>query len=237
MKAFINKYIKPSQDGEINDKLIFLQPLRDALTNLNKKNKWIIPGLAIGLGLLLLIVIIISIQNQSTVVSKLASSENKRTITILNALSDTNAQLQQLSNTPQNSASFKTALSNITSDLSTIQKTANELAKSSEVEKVSSQLSSMQNDVDTQMLDIKKAVASSSDAKQYLDQKVLPFQVISIDVISQQPFVSINYANHITPMAVGDTVAGWKITAANYDVSQVEFKNTHDQYIKIALQG
>ncbi len=237
MKSLINKWIKPVQEGETTVRISLLSYLRDTMNKLSARSKWILLSLGAVIGFLLLLIILFAVHQQSNDVTNLTLSQNKQTLTILNQLSDINNQLQQLTSSPQNSQSFKIALTSISNDLSSIQKSVNELAKTSDVQKVSSQLASMQNDVDAQMLDLKKAVASSNDSKQYLDAKVLPFHVISIDVISQQPFVSIDYASHITPLAVGDTVAGWKIAAADYDAAQVEFKNAHDQYVKISLQG
>lgn len=237
MRSLINKWIKPVQEEENAEQLSLLNRLHNKLQNLTNRSKWIMLSIGTGTGFLLWLIILLAVHQQSNGVADLSVTEKQRALTILNQLSDINNQLQQLASNPQNSQSFKTALTHISSDLSSFQKSLNELAKSSDVQKVSGQLASMQNDIDAQMLDLKKAVASSNDAKQYLDAKVLPFHVISIDVISQQPFVSIDYANHITPLAVGDTVAGWKITAADYDAAQVEFKNAHDQYVKISLQG
>jgi len=237
MRSLINKWIKPVQAEENTEQLSLLNRLNNKLQNLTDRSKWIMLSIGAITGLLLWLIILFAVHQQNNGVSDLRLTEKQRAITILSQLSDINNQLQQLASNPQNSQSFKTALTHISSALSSFQKSLNELAKTNDIQKVSSQLTSMQNDVDAQMLDLKKAIASSNDAKQYLDAKVLPFHVISIDVISQQPFVSIDYANHITPLAVGDTVAGWKITAADYDAAQVEFKNAQDQYVKIALQG
>lgn|GEM_PF-2454123 len=221
---------------KIKQKFAFIDYLYTAFNRLDSNRKWLIIGSGGGL-IMLLIAILLLINHQDSAVSTLALNENKRTSVVMRELNDINNQLQTLSSSPQNSEDFKTAISTINTDLADIHKSISEVAKAADVQRVSSQISSMKDDVDSQMLDLKRAVANSQDAKQYLDPKVLPFHVISIDVISQQPFVSINYASHVTPFAVGDAVAGWQITAADYDAAQVVFKNDRDQYVKVSLLG
>ena len=80
-------------------------------------------------------------------------------------------------------------------------------------------------------------MASPNGSKAYLDAKTLPFQVISIDVMAEQPLVSIDYDHRRMPLSRGDTLAGWQITEADYASSTVEFKNNQDQYVKVSLQG
>ncbi len=231
MKVFIQKLIKPTQESENPIILKILESLHIAASYLNKRGKWIIPSLKIGLGLILLAILILSIEHQTATVSNYAFDQNKRTSIILNEITDLKDQVKSLSVNSKYADKYKA----ITAGLDFLQHSIPELAKSSDIQKMSNQLASMKDDVDSQMFDLKKAVANSSDVKQYVNAKVLPFHVISIDVISQQPFVSIEYATHITPLAVGDTVAGWQITSADYDAAQVEFKNDHDQYVKVSL--
>ncbi len=105
------------------------------------------------------------------------------------------------------------------------------------MEDLQGNLSSMKDDMDIQMSDLKKAVNSNPNMKQYLDAKELPFKVISIDVLDQQPFASVNDDDHISPMAVGDALAGWQLEKADYATATAEFKNAKDQYVKVVIQG
>jgi chaperonin cofactor prefoldin len=205
------------------------------LFRLNSKNKKVISAYTSGLGLILLIVIIFLIHHVTSSVSSFAVDEKSQTQTIVAQLSDVNKQLQTLSSSSQDTNEFREALAKVSKDVSVIGKTVGNLAKASDVREVSSEISSMHSDVDEQMLDLKRVVANSS--KGYLDPKVLPFHVISLDVISEQPFVSIDYDHHLTPLTIGDSMAGWQITSADYSSGEVEFKNDHNQYVKVLLQG
>jgi len=140
--------------------------------------------------------------------------------------------ISQLSYHNQNPEDFKESLSNISNNLSSLQKSVNQSAKSADVDKITAQTTVIKQNID----ELKKLVAESGNGKEYLDAKELPFKVISVDVISQQPYVSIDYQNHITPMGIGDTVAGWEIVSADYDNAVAEFKNSKDQYVKVSLQ-
>ncbi len=141
--------------------------------------------------------------------------------------------LNQLFYHNQKPQDFKESLNSISNNMTSLQKSIDQSAKSTEVEKIVAQTTLIKQNID----ELKKLVAESGNGKEYLDAKTLPFKVISVDVISQQPFVSIDYQNHITPLGIGDTVAGWEIVSADYDHATAEFKNNKDQYVKVNLQG
>lgn len=168
--------------------------------------------------------------------SHLSSLQMKRNEQILHVLNDVNGQLASLSKTPANNVQ-KQALLKIENDLVGLQQSIIEVAKSSDIQKVSSQISSVKEDMDEHMSDIKRAVSDSMGNKQFLNANVLPFHVISIDVIGGQPYVSVNYADHVTPVGVSDVLAGWRLILADYDASVAEFVNDKDQYVKVSLQG
>jgi hypothetical protein len=240
MKLFAKFFPEPgvvAADNTAPSNSIFLDQLRERVRTLHQKNKWIVPGIGLGVIFLLLLLILWATSAQQNSVATLAAHENQQATRMLSQLSDINAQLQQMAANPQNSSAYKSALGTMSADLSAIQTGMSDLAKHADIEKVSSQLTSMQGDVDNQMLDLKKAVAGGLATKNYLDASVLPFRVVSIDVMSQQPFVSIDYDHHITPLAIGDTMAGWTVTAADYDAGSVEFKNARSQYVKQTVQG
>ncbi len=139
--------------------------------------------------------------------------------------------ISQLSYHNQNPEDFKESLNSISNNMISLQKSVDQSAKTSDIDKITAQTVLIKQNID----ELKKLVAESGNGKEYLDVKNLPFKVISVDVISQQPFVSINYQNHITPLGIGDTIAGWQIVSADYDNAQAEFKNDKDQYIKVKL--
>jgi hypothetical protein len=152
---------------------------------------------------------------------------------LLNQANAMEIQLTQLNNTNPSTDAFKTSLSHISDDLNSIKSEENLSAKSGDIAKISAQINIIKQNID----ELKKLVVDNGNGKEFIDAKVLPFQVMSVDVISQQPFVSIEYDHHITPLGVGDTISGWQITDADYANSQVEFKNNKNQYVKVNLQG
>lgn len=154
------------------------------------------------------------------VLSKQNLQENTAKAT-LKQINDIHDQLQALQTSPQSSEVFKDSLVKINNDLGDVQQT----------------IFTMKDDMDAQMNELKKEVNSNPNMKQYLDAKELPFKVISVDVINQQPFASVNYQNHIQPMAVSDALAGWILNKADFATATAEFKNDKDQYVKVITQG
>lgn len=238
MKTLMNKFSKQRTEEqstvENTQKYISIQQLINYFVNLDKKTKKVISACVTGIVLVLLIIITLLSHHENSSISNLSANENQHTKSILSKLGDIDSQVQTLSANPQNSTAFKDALTNISSDITTIKQSA--LAQQGNFQKLSTQIASVKDDMDSQMQDLKSVMANNK-SKHYLDPKVLPFHVISVDVIAQQPFVSIDYDHHITPLAVGDSIAGWQITAADYDAAQVEFKNSEDKYVKVSLQG
>ena len=100
-----------------------------------------------------------------------------------------------------------------------------------------------ENSVVNQKLDeLKEGVTELKDLQhpvKYLPAKELPFSVQSIDLIQQQPVVTIGYANKTQPLYLGYSVAGWELVKANYGQQRAEFKNKDDAHIVInlAMQG
>lgn len=194
------------------------------------------PDVLSGLFILCFLLLLFLGWHQNSNVIDLTNLESKNRNLIINRLNEINTQVQQLSTNSADTTTYTSQLAQITDELSAVQKLVNDTAKTTDIQHLSTQLTSIQQDVDNQMGDIKKAV-SQTDNKNYLNPDVLPFKVLSIDVLGQQPFISIDYANHISPLAIGDTVAGWRVISADYDTTQVEFKNAQDKYVKVVLQN
>lgn len=153
---------------------------------------------------------------------------------ILKNISDINDQLELLSKSTTN-ANQKNLISSIESDMSEIKKSISDIAKSADVQQVSNQLTDMKGDIEKYMTDIKRSVSSSVGDRQYLNPEILPFRILSVDIISGQPYASVEYADHVTPVGVSDVIAGWKLVSADYDSSVVEFMNDKKQYIQVSL--
>ena len=118
-----------------------------------------------------------------------------------------------------------------------IKNSINNTAKSSEVQKISGQLNSIKEDIDSQINSLKKIVSHGSNNKEYLDATALPFQVISVDIIAGQSYATVNYENHIWPLTIGDSLAGWKIIYVDYDTEIIELINEKNQHVKIKIRG
>lgn len=155
---------------------------------------------------------------------------------ILRELNDIESQLELLMKNPSSHVQ-KQELLQIENHVLELQKSMGEVAKSSDIQTISNQIASVKDAMNEQMSDIKQTVSSSMGNKEYLDATVLPFKVITIDVIGDEPYVSVNYANHVSPIGVSDVLAGWRLIFADFDTNVAEFRNDKKQYVKVSLQG
>ncbi len=160
-----------------------------------------------------------------------------RSDTILRQLNAMHIILKEVVSNPSNSKQEQIVLKRLEDNMASVQKSLMNVAKSSDIQEVSKQISLVKDDIDSQMVDLKKSVSSSLGNKEYLDASSLPFYVISIDVIGGEPYVSINYADHISPLGIGDLLVGWRVTSADSDQSVAVFVNEKNQFVRISLQG
>jgi hypothetical protein len=162
--------------------------------------------------------------------------QNKKSDAVMRELNEISAQVHAVSKNTHTKEQNK-AFDIIEKNIAVVQQSIAEVAKSSDVQKVSNQITSIKDDVDIQMNDIKKTMAEGMGNKQYLDSSSLPFSIIAIDIVSSEPYVSVDYSGHITPLGISDTLASWRLVAADFDGRSAEFVNEKNQYIKISLQG
>lgn len=151
-------------------------------------------------------------------------------------LNDINVQLNKLSSHPKVSGAYESALNAIRQDVRSMNESVLLMAKSEEVKNVSSQILTLKEDINSGLRDLKKSVSSGMDNKELLSEDVLPFQVIAIDVIAGQPYVSVDYDKHIIPIAVGDFLASWRVNNVDYDLKVAEFRNEKNQFVRVNLQ-
>jgi hypothetical protein len=174
--------------------------------------------------------ILFIIENHST------GTQNKKTDVVMRELNEISAQVHAVSKNPNIKEQNKEFYV-IEKNIAVVQQSIADVAKSSDVQKVSNQITSVKDDVDSQMNDIKKSVAEGMGNKQYLDESSLPFNIISVDVVSSEPYVSVNYSDHVTPLGISDTLANWRLVAADFDGRSAEFVNEKNQYVKVNLKG
>ena len=185
--------------------------------------------------LFILLILMLSYKKSST--RNISSLQKQHNEVILKKLNEINDTLLAVKNNPVTTKQQQHDLVNIEESILSLQKTITEVAKSSEIQKISSQIASVKDDVNTQINDLKKSISESMGNKQYLDASALPFHVIAIDVIGGQAYVSVDYANHIFPLAIGDILTGWRVSNSDYDSSVAEFVNEKNQFVRISMKG
>jgi len=163
-----------------------------------------------------------------------ASQQNKRSELIVHELNTIQSQLDVFVGTTKNQKS-QSALFAIQNELAVLQQSMVALVKTTDMQQMSSQIASVKDDVDSKIGDIKQVILSHPVGRQYLDAEELPFHVVSVDRIAGLPYVSVDYAKHISPLAVGDNLAGWRVMAAYFDAGVAEFMNDKDQYVKVVI--
>jgi hypothetical protein len=172
---------------------------------------------------------------QGSGISNKISLQAKQNEVVLHELNEMKSYLQEAESGPFNTKQQQTILKSLEKDINNAEKSLQDNAKVEDIKKVSTQIASAQNDIDSHLNEIKKALSENTGSKEYLDKSALPFHVISVDVIAGQPYVSIEYANHITPLAVGDVLIDWRVIRADYEASMAEFVNDKNQHVKISL--
>ncbi len=208
---------------------LFLKKIKLKWILWNQKNLWQMPMILIAVLLMVLSIFLGSLIYQSEKLSLLSAHQQSQSDAVLNDLQVINNQIQELSQHSNNS----TDLTKIKNEIENIQ---SELLTKNDVIKISSQMADFRNDMDTQMNSLEKNIAGGTN-KIYLDEKVLPFKVLSIDVISGQAFITVDYQHHQTALQIGECLVNWKIMSADYQDQSVEFQNNKSQFVKVVLQG
>ncbi len=212
-----------------------MKSLLNRLKNFSPKQfnyQWLL----FSISTMILLALLLLIHHQIQTVSTLTKNEISEAEKIFSQLGTIDDELSQLSTQRADGVQFHQTLAQLSQDLAAVKNQIAALASTEALEKLSTQITTFQTDVDNQITNLKTAVVNHDD-KNFIDPKVLPFQVIAVDVISNQVFVSINYQHHITPLMLGDGLAGWQVVEADYANAEVIFKNARNQYVKVAVAG
>lgn len=189
------------------------------------------------IGFLIFLYVAMSAGHKNSTIANAISMQNKRIETILHDITAVNAIIQEANSnqfyTKQQQAALQTLEKNI---LETQQSLIN-VAKTSDIQKISTQIINIKENMDSQLNDIKKIIAQDDNKKHYINENPLPFHVISIDVIAGQTYISMEYDNYISLLSVGDALAGWKVINIDFNNMSAEFENETHQYYKFVLQG
>lgn len=80
---------------------------------------------------------------------------------------------------------------------------------------------------------VKAAIANLAKQKNQhtLPATQLPFQILHIDMIQEQPVVTVNYNHTNTPLMIGDELVGWKLMSADFSIQQANFRNFKDEWV------
>lgn len=157
----------------------------------------------------------------------------------LNSISTELQSIQDSLNTDSATGNIKQIKSEINSVLyqvkSLITTSDNNIAD--EIQSASQTLASQLAGMQGQLSNIQQLNQPGS----YIDSSNLPFTVQFIDNVSGQSVVTVNYNNLLTPVSVGESLAGWTLISADYASQYAVFQNSKDQLVKagnnVALQG
>ncbi len=188
------------------------------------------------LGALGLLACIAFVLQHEVIKNRAFAMQNKRSEWMLRELTTIQSQLAEFSHTTTHPEQ-QSMLTTMQSELSALQQTMLNLAKTADIQKVSNQIASVKEAVDSNMRDIKQTMIGMKGGKQYLDPRALPFQVIAVDIIAGLPYVSVDYNHHVLPLAVGDSLAGWEVMSAYADAGVAEWMNEKNQSVKVVLQN
>lgn len=179
--------------------------------------------------LILLLSIIVALHSWQ----EAGSQQNKRMMFVLRKLSNIQSDINLFSKS-LNQKEQKMMLDKIERSLDQTKQSIEPLAKMSDIKNISSQLASAQTEVDKRISELQETI-KNPDNKQYLNSNVLPFHVITVDVIAGQPYVSIDTNGLILPLSISDSMSGWRLIAADFETGFAEFMNEKMQYVKINI--
>lgn len=97
-------------------------------------------------------------------------------------------------------------------------------------------IDSFDEKINTRLNTFQQLLSQPKEEKPYLDANALPFHVISIDTMDGKSYVSVDYANHITPLTKGGWLGGWQVVQADCHSSVAVFGNEKKQYVKVHLK-
>ncbi len=79
------------------------------------------------------------------------------------------------------------------------------------------------------------SLKGSNKSIQYLDKKALPFEVLAIDSVNEEPVLALKYNyNHIA-LDKGEKLAGWKVISLDYARQVAEFDDEKGAHVRLSL--
>ncbi|OGT35645.1 MAG: hypothetical protein A3F11_06995 [Gammaproteobacteria bacterium RIFCSPHIGHO2_12_FULL_37_14] len=105
---------------------------------------------------------------------------------------------------------------------------------------ITAQITQGNDQLNTQLKTIKNTLSEIKQQNVHhtvIPASNLPFQVMSIDNIQENDIVTINYENHIAPLEINESLAGWRLVKANTNDQKATFENKAKNYVKIDLNN
>lgn len=183
------------------------------------------------------LILLLILANKICSTQNISLQQKKNSGLILRKVNEINDALTILKSYPTLTKQQEIAFQNMEKNIFSLQKGIYESAKTSEIQKMSNQIESFKDDIHTYLGELKRLITGASGNKQFIDASILPFHVIAVDVIAGQAYVSVDYDNHIFPLAIGDILAGWRVNNTDYDLNRVEFVNAKNEFIRLNMKG
>ncbi|HBD9439217.1 TPA: hypothetical protein ACWM1T_001799 [Legionella pneumophila] len=79
------------------------------------------------------------------------------------------------------------------------------------------------------------SLKGSNKSTQYLDKKALPFEIVAIDSVNEEPVLALRYNYNHMALEKGDMLAGWKVVRLDYAKQFVEFDDEKGVHVKLSL--
>lgn len=162
--------------------------------------------------------------------------QNQQSTRMLQELNTIQSQLEAVAD-QTHSRQEESALTAMNTELATLRQLASSTAKTADIEKVSNDIASIKQSVETHAEDLQNALTANGFGQAELPASALPFKVVSVDILAGLPYVSVDYAHHTAPIAIGESLAGWRLMAVDDDIGAAEWMNDKNQHVKLFISS
>ena len=83
--------------------------------------------------------------------------------------------------------------------------------------------------------DVIASLKGSNESIQYLDKKALPFEIVAIDSVNEEPVLALQYNYNHLALEKGDKLAGWKVINLDYAKQLAEFDDEKGAHVRLSL--
>ncbi len=155
-----------------------------------------------------------------------------------NQLNDISAKLANIESSLSNKDAY-VDIDSIKSTVASLITQVNEITQKDD-NAITTQITQGNDQLNTQLKTIKTTLSEIKQQNVHhtvIPASNLPFQVVSIDNIQENDIVTINYENHIAPLEINESLAGWRLVKANTNDQKATFENKAKNYVKIDLNN